>query len=98
MYQEKIKAIENKITRLEQEHENLIREWSERHHPLKIGDKVIVNECGYAGEKMIVDHIFVSEMWGIWKWRAFGNVIKKKGKVGTRRGGWSCPVGGEDKT
>jgi len=95
MYQEKIEAMENEIVRLEEACGSLCKEWVEKHHPLKIGGKVIVNGCGYAGEKMIVDHIFVSEMWGIWKWRAFGKVIKKNGKVGTRRGEWSCPVEGE---
>jgi len=97
MYQKKIETIGNEITQLKKEQETLIKEWAEKHHPLKIGDKVIANGCGYAGEKMIVDHIFVSEGWDVWKWRAFGNVIKKKGKVGTRRGEWSCPVEGEDK-
>jgi len=49
MYQEKIEAIENKITQLEKERELLLKEWAEKHHPLKIGK--VIKKNGDVGIK-----------------------------------------------
>ena len=91
MYQEKIEAITNNITQLEKERVMLLREWAEKHHPLKIGERIMVNSASYAGKMIVIDYCFVDKRWEIWKWRALGKVVKRNGDVGTRRGGWSCP-------
>jgi len=93
MYQEKIEAIENEITQLGKERVNLLREWAEKHHPLKIGERIMVNSVSYAGKMIVIDYCFVDKRREIWKWRALGKVVKRSGDVGTRRGEWSCPVG-----
>ena len=88
-YEEALNIIDDRIKNLQEEKRELIKQWRVNESPVKIGDKVTVNGHAYAGKKMIVSYVTVSQSWsGRWFFYARGEVIKKSGEVGNQKGEW----------
>ena len=100
-YKDGIEAIDRAIEIRHEKRVEVLSEWVDKHHPLKIGDIVEVTGWSHKGKKMMVDQRKVV-LWTLsfknnWEWTATGRVIKKNGEPGVHIGEWERHVFEEDK-
>jgi hypothetical protein len=97
-YPERIAEINAEIKALNDKKRELIKEWVDKRHPLKVGDVVTVNGCSYEGKQMLVTECWVGRITypDGWEWDAIGNILKKDGTPGMRSAEWSRRVTEEE--
>ena len=61
----------------------------QQHHPLKIGDEVVVNDWSHKGKEIVVDRVWLhDDFFNKYDFRASGKVKKKDGSLGKQIGEW----------
>jgi len=74
-------------------------EWVKKEHPFKVGDVApVCYPWLLRGKKMKVSRVMaIQDMWGDWRWVAFGHVIEESGTSGSIQGEWVEKIEGGEK-